>query len=97
MPFAVPRPRKNNGDPQPESVKRVDKFVTAPRIDRSAEIFPDPGRTRDQPVYSRMGGRTVQSMKKGGKVKKTGVYRLHKGETVKPAPAKRASPRARKR
>ena len=30
----------------------------------------------------------IGSMKKGGKVKKTGLYKLHKGETVKKAKSK---------
>jgi len=34
------------------------------------------------------GQRPIASMKKGGKVKKTGLYKLHKGETVKKAKAK---------
>jgi hypothetical protein len=29
--------------------------------------------------------RILASMKRGGKVKRTGLYRLHKGERVKPA------------
>jgi hypothetical protein len=34
--------------------------------------------------------RPIASMKKGGKVKKTGLYKLHKNEVVKKAPAKKA-------
>ena len=32
-----------------------------------------------------LGGPLLGGMKKGGKVKKTGVYKLHAGETVVPA------------
>ncbi len=31
-------------------------------------------------------GRVIGTMKKGGKVKKTGLYKLHSGELVKPMP-----------
>ena len=43
--------------------------------------------------------RVLGSMKKGGRVKKTGVYRLHAGESVKPArkKAKREKKRGRGR
>lgn len=39
-----------------------------------------------QTIHAReLAKETMGSMKKGGKVRKTGLYRLHAGETVTPA------------
>jgi hypothetical protein len=38
------------------------------------------------PAFGSGKRRVIGIMKKGGKVKKTGLYKLHSGETVKPAP-----------
>lgn len=40
---------------------------------------------------------TAPSMKKGGKVKRTGLYRLHKGETVKTAKQSKNSKHTRRK
>lgn len=44
-------------------------------------VGPDRG---GAPAFRPWGARFYGSMKKGGKVKKTGLYKLHKGERVMP-------------
>ena len=48
--------------------------LTSGNINMSADVAPSHG-----------GNFNFPSMKKGGRIKKTGVYRLHKGERVVPA------------
>lgn len=42
-------------------------------------------------------GRPVASFKKGGTAKKTGLYKLHKGERVTPKKSKRMSRKSERR
>lgn len=52
-------------------------------IDPEAEIVPDWKRTRDKmATRGDFESRPIRSLKKGGKVKKTGLARVHKGERV---------------
>lgn len=43
-----------------------------------------------QDAYRQRNVNAVQSFKRGGKVKRTGIYKLHKGERVTPRKTKRA-------
>lgn len=81
-----------------EWLKRLDRSRKGQDIDRSAEIIPGQKRQSRGPTVSKedvyIGSRStselqrlygteqMRSMKKGGPVKKTGVYKLHKGERV---------------
>jgi hypothetical protein len=57
--------------------------VSGNPIMRQGSVGPMAGGQMPGPVQ-----RPIASMKKGGKVKKTGLYKLHKGETVKKAKSK---------
>lgn len=49
---------------------------------RSSDSSPDHGAAAASQAVSNL--RVLGSMKKGGRVKRTGLYRLHAGEVVKP-------------
>lgn len=63
-----------------------------PPVTGTGSRFPVPQRAPQpviEPVSTRTGpdmnrGRVLGSFKKGGKVKRTGLYKLHKGELVAP-------------
>lgn len=70
----LPMPRRPGGIPG---------GGTAPRFPMPVRRAPQPlmGGPGEQPMR---GSGVLGSFKKGGRVKKTGLYKLHKGETVAP-------------
>jgi len=69
-----------------ENVPRI--FTENPRL-----ASPSTMRDITQQLRRELTEKGLKGFKKGGPVKKTGVYKLHKGERV--VPAKRGSPRKR--
>ena len=67
-----------------DRLRKVRPFT--PDIDVEGEILPAPRKLQDPSVYNPMdtlmNPRTVASLKRGGKVKKTGIAKVHKGERV---------------
>jgi len=66
--------------------KAQDRSVTAMR-DNQKQL------SRDSERFSDNSSGRLGSFKKGGKVKRTGLYQLHRGEVVTPAKRKRAKSR----
>jgi hypothetical protein len=93
MPKRIPDPtpvyRVGRGFPQYNPGLDPEIGMLPPRV--SAPILSPTRRDLDIGEHA---NQYVESMRKGGLVKRTGIYKLHAGEKVVPAPARKTKPAA---